>query len=214
MNTNMTTQDMIKIGIPLLTFFLGTLYSIFNNKRQQKKAIRAFPQVQEAYYPIDLKEVNIKEKTKVYMNGDYAKISRKHTTILNAEIIYLEVTNLGPGHMINCNFSIKVSSTDDKKEWDFDVHVPLIKKDETILIPNVTEDMNQTEIITKRVTIKYLTHAQEEMKYDMSLTKIGEDFTQITDSLHVSRKFRQEKVFSYQGRNSLFVYLNGMKKKE
>lgn len=212
----MNQLDIVKIVVP---FLLGTSYSIFNNMNQKKESNRAFPFVEEAYYPIDLNEIKVKENTKLYMNGDYSKIANNEKINRQTTIVYLKVTNLGPGHMVNCDFYIKTSSTDFTTEWDFKVHVPIIKKDEVILIPTIKESMRNKSITTKDVNIKYLTHSQEKMEYNQQLEKVNDDSTLIKDSLRVHKSnnkflkfFKRSKVlYEYEGKNSLFTYLNAKK---
>ncbi|NGY87958.1 hypothetical protein F6Y05_33520 (plasmid) [Bacillus megaterium] len=215
----MTLLDILKMVVP---FLLGTSYSVFNNISQKKESNRAFPYVEEAYFPIDLKEIKVKENTRLYMSGDYSKLARDEKVDNQAKIIYLKVTNLGPGHMINCDFNIKTSSTDLTTEWDFKVHVPIIRKDEVILIPTVKESMSNIRLSTKSVNINYLTHSQEEMEYNQKLEKVNKDSTLIKDSLHVNKSknkflkfFRRSKVlYEYEGKNSLFTYLDAKKEKK
>jgi len=215
----MNALDILKMVVP---FMLGTSYSIFNNISQKKVSNRAFPYVEEAYYPIDLNEIKVKENTRLYICGDYSKIARNKEVDNQTKIIYLKVTNLGPGHMVNCDFNIKTSSTALTTEWDFIVHVPIIRKDEVILIPTVKEEMNKIRIATKSVNIKYLTHSQEEMEYNQHLEKVNEDSTLIKDSLHVNKSknkflkfFKRSKVlYEYEGKNSLFIYLDAKKEKK
>ncbi|MED3983477.1 hypothetical protein P4646_05230 [Peribacillus simplex] len=70
-------SEFYKIAIPMIKFLIGFLYSVFNNGKQRKLGNRAFPHILEAYYPIDLSNVNIPDNTKPYMNGDYAKLARQ-----------------------------------------------------------------------------------------------------------------------------------------
>ncbi|MFD4931741.1 hypothetical protein ACFWMS_23115 [Peribacillus butanolivorans] len=58
----MTEVEFYKIAIPTFTFFIGFLYSVFNNNKQRKLGNRAFPHIEEAYYPIDLNGVNVPDK--------------------------------------------------------------------------------------------------------------------------------------------------------
>ncbi|NGY87987.1 hypothetical protein F6Y05_33675 (plasmid) [Bacillus megaterium] len=160
----------------------------------------------------------MKENTRLYMSGDYSKLARDEKVDNQAKIIYLKVTNLGPGHMINCDFNIKTSSTDLTTEWDFKVHVPIIRKDEVILIPTVKESMSNIRLSTKSVNINYLTHSQEEMEYNQKLEKVNKDSTLIKDSLHVNKSknkkfFRRSKVlYEYEGK--IAFYISRCKKKK
>lgn len=205
----MMQVEILRIVVPIATFMLGTLYSIFNNSSQKKLANRCFPHTEEAYLPIDLNKIEIQSGTKMYYAGDYAEIFNDKNTDKSATITYLKLTNSGPGHMLNCNLDIVVSTTDFHNEWSFKVHVPFIKKDEMILIPTLKRDMLNKEVLTKSISVRYLTHSREKMDYSIKLIRINEDSTDIDESLHVMKfKWIKRKIYRYKGKNSLFVYTN------
>lgn len=209
----MTANDIWKVIVPIITFLLGILYSFFTGRRQQKLNNRSFPYVDEIYLPFDLSDLKVLENTKLYLTGDYSELMNSRHVDKRAEIVYVKIANYGPGHMVNCDLKIKVVSTDGTKNWNFDVHIPLIIKDEYVLIPVVNKEMNHTMIILGQVQIAFRTYSNERMLYTQTLNKINETTTDIKEKLIVYKFFKHEKVYEYKGRNSLFVYLNSMYKK-
>lgn len=207
-------QEIIKVIVPIITFILGTVISLFNIKSQKKLSNRCYPSIEEAHLPIALSEVDIAPGTKMYLTGDYARIHDSATTNKSNDITYLKITNLGPGNMMNCNVNVVISTTDLKEEWHLKIHVPLIRKDEMILIPTVKMSMLNKRVITNRVLIDYLTQSNEKMRYTLKIQSVNDDSTSIKEILQVYVfKWFRKKIYSYQGKNSLFIYINYKKNK-
>ncbi|UYZ23294.1 hypothetical protein [Mesobacillus jeotgali] len=197
--------EVLKYTVPILTFILGTIYSYYYNKNVHKKTYRAFPHIEDSYMYLDMSNNVLKDASKVYMAGDYAILS-KQPSFLKLDASFIKVTNLGPGHMVNSNFTITTITTDQKEEWIFKVHVPMIRKDEVIFIPTVAKDMINKRVITGRVHVSYLTHQGESMEYVKKLDKINDKDTDILESLHVKNYSKVETIYKYKGKDSLFVY--------
>jgi hypothetical protein len=205
-------KETLKVIIPILTFLAGLLFSAYIGRKQKISINRAFPSVDEVYATIDPSMLKVKDNTRLYLIGDYEEIRKLDP---KAVIIYVKVTNLGPGHMINCNYTINVMTTDKKSNWEFTGHIPLISKDEYLFIPVVNKEMNSRTVILKKVSIEYMTQAREKMIYEQTLQYIDDDNIKIEEELCVKKFIFDERLYSYEGKNSTFLYLvNDNSKKE
>ncbi|WDV05053.1 MULTISPECIES: hypothetical protein [Lysinibacillus] len=205
----MISDETLRILIPIITFIGGIIFTLLNTRNQRKLSNRCYPSITEAYFPFDLSKINIDSGTKMYYCGDYADLFNSDDVDKTSKIIYVKLANLGPGHMLNCNIDVKISTTDFSEEWDMNLCVNLIRKDELILIPTVKESMLDKEIILKSIVIEYLTAFGEKMKYTYWVNNIEKDKTIIKDTLQIIKyKWFKKKVYSFKGKSSLFVFIN------
>lgn len=72
--------------------------------------------------------------------------------------------------------------------------------------------MNKIKIITKKISVRYMTHSQEIMQYNQILNRVNGDSTSISDSLFVQKWYGCSEIYRYDGKNSMFYLLNGKKK--
>ncbi|MGZ9815658.1 hypothetical protein ACXM0N_06970 [Peribacillus simplex] len=72
--------------------------------------------------------------------------------------------------------------------------------------------MNKIEIITKKISVRYMTHSQEIMQYNQILNRVNGDSTSISDSLFVQKWYGCSEIYRYDGKNSMFYLLDGKKK--
>ncbi|MFE0508186.1 hypothetical protein [Peribacillus butanolivorans] len=203
----MTKAEILRVIVPIITFFLGTIYSIFTSRKQRKVNNRAFPHVEEVVYELDLSDNNLKETSKLYMCGDYADIMQDLSIDKSTKIMYIQVTNLGPGHMLNCNVNVEAVNEDNSKRWPFSFHIPYIKKDEMILVPIIHRGMKEIRAFIDVINIKYQTLDRENMEYAFQTTKINQSDTNIKETLHYKSWFIRKNIYKFKGRKSLSLFV-------
>ncbi|MGO4496397.1 hypothetical protein AB4114_10925 [Paenibacillus sp. 2RAB27] len=200
-----TNETFWKIATPIITFSLGSLFSYFLAKRQVRVNLRAMPHIDNLYLPIPFDETyyKVKENTKLYVVGDYDDVR-------GPEAIYLRVTNLGPGHMVNCKVRITVNMEGHNEDLRFNVNVPIISKDEYVLIPVVDKAMSGRKCLVTETMINYYTQLGEKFYFEEKTTKI-DNKSIISTKVILNDIFLDKTILEFEGENNTFIHLNSKK---